>query len=526
MNKIFFGVLNFIKKNKWWTVIIVIVLLVLLFLIFGGKTVTTVETVQVAKHDIVEVVSSTGNVKPLSDLDLSFEVGGQVAHVYVSVGDKVYQGQYLASLSNDDLVAALEQAKAGLKIAQANYSSLQNGSTPSQIAVNESQVAKAQSDLLNAKSSLINTIKDSFNRSDDAIRNYVDLVFVNPRSQNPSLQFQTDFQLQNSIVTERIQIENMLNAWNISTSNLSLNSNFDTEFISANNNLTLIQTLLQNLAFAVNKLGADSSLSQTSITLWKTNISTSRGNIDLAISNLSLADSQYQSAISALNIANSQLTLTKTGATQDQLDAGQATVDQAQANVDAAQARLDKSIITSPISGVITNIVAKVGETIQAGIPALSVISYGQYEVESFVPEADIAKINVGDIATTTLDAYGSDTFFQTSVIKIDPAETVIENVPTYKVTLKFASTSDDRIKSGMTANLDILTGQKNAVLAVPSRSVYSVDINKFVKLLSGDDLKITTETQVETGMRGVDGYVEIISGLKEGDTILASPNL
>ena len=44
-----------------------------------------------------------------------------------------------------------------------------------------------------------------------------------------------------------------------------------------------------------------------------------------------------------------------------------------------------------------------------------------------------------------------------TEVIKIDPAATIIDGVPTYKVTLKFVD-QDERIRSGMTANLDILT--------------------------------------------------------------------
>jgi RND family efflux transporter MFP subunit len=282
---------------------------------------------------------------------------------------------------------------------------------------------------------------------------------------------------------------------------------------------------LKNLALAINNL-TPVTISQSTLTIWKTAVSTARAEVDLAISNLSAASSQYQSAISSLDVANSQLTLIKTGATSDQLQASQAAVAQAQANVDAAEANFDKSIIISPISGVITNVNAKVGETMQSGIPAISVISYGQYDVESYVPEADISKVKIGDVATTTLDAYGSDTFFPTSVVKIDPGETIIEDVPTYKVTLNFASSSDNRIKSGMTANLDILTGQANGVLAVPSRSVYSIDINKYVKLIDPNNPLKSTQTQVETGMRGIDGYIQIISGLKDGDQIVASPNI
>ena len=52
------------------------------------------------------------------------------------------------------------------------------------------------------------------------------------------------------------------------------------------------------------------------------------------------------------------------------------------------------------------------------------------------MPEADIAKVAIGDLASSTLDAYGSYVDFPAQVTMIDPAETVIEGVPTYKVTL------------------------------------------------------------------------------------------
>jgi len=526
IKNIFSKIKTFVKNNKKWTALIVIILLVLAYFIFGNKKTTIIDTVTVERHNITEEVSATGNVEPLSNLVLSFESSGQVSHVYVSVGDKVYKGQILATLSNADLVASLEQAKAGLKITEANFSSVKNGSTLEQIAVNESQVEKAKSDLYGSKISLVNSIKDSYTKSDDMIRNYVDLMFLNPRSQNPSLLFQTDFQLQNDIISGRANIENILNSWVNSTSILNINSDFDLSVSASINNLTVIQTFLQNLALAINKLIPNSTISQTTITLWKTNISNARSAIDLSLSNLSSVSNQYKAFGSTLDIANSQLSLIKAGATAEQLKVQEATVEQAQANVDSAQARLNKSMIFSPINGVITNVSAKVGQTMQPGVSAISVISFGQYNVESFIPEADIAKIKIGNKSTTTLDAYGSNTFFDTFITKIDPAETVIQNVPTYKITLEFASSSDNRIKSGMTANLDILTGQKSDVLAVPSRSVYSIDTDKYVKLVDSKDNTKKIETKVETGMRGVDGYIEIISGLNEGDKIVASPNI
>lgn len=517
---------TFVKNNKWWTTIIVMVLIIAGYLIFKSNKPVFLETVMVEKRNLIEVVSATGNVKPLSDLNLSFESSGQVAKVLVSVGDQVKKGQYLASLSNNDLAAALEQAKAGLKIAEANLSSLKNGSTREQIAVNESQVAKANSDLLNTQISLANSIRDAYTKSDDAIRNYIDLMFNNPRTESPTLLFQTDFQLQNDLINERVEIEGLLASLNSLIVSLNNTTNTDPAFIVANNTLSTIQKFLQNLAYAVNKLSPNATISQTTLSSWKTNISTSRASIDLSMSGLASASSQYQAALASLKIYESQLTLIKTGATSDQLNAQEATVEQAKANVSAAQANLDKSIIISPIDGVITNVDAKVGQTMQPGISAMSVISFGHYNIESFIPEADIAKIKVGNRATTTLDAYGSDIFFDTVVTKIDPGETIIENVPTYKVTFEFIDPSDVRIKSGMTTNLDILTKQRENVLALPPRSIYSFENEKFVKVPDPMNSQNTIEKKITIGVRGFDGYIEVTSGLKEGDKVLASPGL
>jgi len=490
LTEIFSKIKTFAKNNKWWTSLIIFVLIILLFVFLGKKKSSTIEMITVSKHDLTEEVSATGNVKALSDLDLAFETSGQVSNVAVSVGDRVYQGEYLASLSNADLAAAVEQAKAGLKAAQAKLTDIQNGTRPEQLAV--------------AQNALNDSITTAYTTCDNAIHNDIDQMFQNPKTSSPKITLpMNDFRLQNTINSDRYTIEMTLNKWNTDTS------------VSATSVLAFIDTVknfVDEVTSALSGLSANSSISQVTIDQLKATVSADRSSIDLIRSNITSAKANYD-----LQLA---------GNTSASIAGQEATVEQAQANVDAAQAQFAKSIITSPINGVITNVNAKAGQTMQSGALAISVISYGQYDVESYIPEADIAKVKVGDVATTTLDAYGSNTFFPTSVLKIDPGETIIESVPTYKVTLKFASSSDARIKSGMTANLDILTNQKNGVLAVPTRSVYSIDTQKYVKSVDPKDPKKTIETKVETGVRGVDGYVEIISGLKEGDIIVASPNI
>ena len=95
----------------------------------------------------------------------------------------------------------------------------------------------------------------------------------------------------------------------------------------------------------------------------------------------------------------------------------------------------------------------------------------------------------------------------------------MVEGVSTYKVTLEFFE-EDEKIKSGMTADLDIKTDKRSGVVYVPQRAVITQDGEKFVQVLGGGQVK---EVPVKTGLRGSDGRVEIMEGVKEGDKVVVT---
>ncbi|MDE2188658.1 MAG: efflux RND transporter periplasmic adaptor subunit, partial [Patescibacteria group bacterium] len=183
-----------------------------------------------------------------------------------------------------------------------------------------------------------------------------------------------------------------------------------------------------------------------------------------------------------------------------------------------AKAILAQDTLTSPIDGVVTQADPNVGEFIAAGQGGFAVQN-DNFKIEAYVPEADIAKVAVGNLASSTLDAYGAYTNFPAKVTMIDPAETVLEGVPTYKVTLVFVS-PDSRIRSGMTANLEILTHQASDVLEIPYRAISQTATSTTVRLVSADG-KSYTAVPVVTGLKGSDGTIEITSGLKVGDKVV-----
>lgn len=185
-----------------------------------------------------------------------------------------------------------------------------------------------------------------------------------------------------------------------------------------------------------------------------------------------------------------------------------------------ARNELEDYFIRAPFDGIITKVDAKIGEIAISNTPLVSMISAGVFQVESYVPEVNIAQIKLGEEASITLDAYGEGELFFAKIVSIDPAETIRDGVSTYKTKLQFLE-SDDRIKSGMTANALITTFNKPNVVVVPRGVVFDKNGKKFVQVKVG---KKIIDTEVVLGSSSSLGQVEVISGLADGDVVILNP--
>lgn len=471
---------------------------------FGSKSnQDAIDFATVVRGTVSQVVSVTGKVKSAQDVKLSFEKGGRVAYVFRNVGARVGVGEALVSLESADISAQLAQAKATAKAQSAKLAELKNGARPEDILVSEVDVE-------NSTNNVINDIKSGFVSADDAIRNKIDQFISNPRSTSPQLNFTVyNSQLKNDIESGRQTMESTLVSWNISIASLDRTDDVLSYAEEAENNLRSVGKYLDAVSLAVNALSGNSSMSQTVVDGYKAAMLAGRTNVTTALDNLA-------ASVEKLRTAKSKLALKKAGTVKEQIDAQEAEVEASEASVLNLQAQLAKTVIRSPIAGIVTKQEAKAGEIATAGNILVSVISDSKYEIEANIPEADIAKVKTGDEAQVTLDAYGSDVAFRAVVTGIDPAETIIDGVPTYKTTLQFKQ-SDERIKSGMTANTDIAGEKRENILVIPGRTISGKGASKTVNLIDGET---TREVTIETGLRGSNGDVEILSGLKEGDEI------
>lgn len=177
--------------------------------------------------------------------------------------------------------------------------------------------------------------------------------------------------------------------------------------------------------------------------------------------------------------------------------------------------------IYSPIDGLIIRKAINVGEIAVANESILTVAETRDLIVESNVPESDIVKIKLGQKAQVDFDALTPEEKFEAEIFEIEPASTVIQDVVYYKIKLKLVVRADERIKTGMSVNIDIKTEEKESVLMIPLRAVITEGEHKFVNILKNKDQNITERVKISTGLVGDEGMVEVKSGLSVGDNVI-----
>ena len=224
----------------------------------------------------------------------------------------------------------------------------------------------------------------------------------------------------------------------------------------------------------------------------------------------------------------------------------------------------DRTSIESPIDGVVLSVKVKKGESVtgnnfSAGTEMFVIADMSLLEIRVDVGENDIVKINNGDSADITVDAYGLRKFKGT-VTRI--ANTVKTNgtsyntqtdVTNYEVRIRLDSNSyadlADRkfpFRPGMNASTEIKTMEKAGVITVPIAAVTTRAHNssasaKPVKDSNGNTVapgfsdlledvvfvlqkdETVKKVVVKTGIQDI-SYFEITSGLHEGEQVVTGP--
>jgi HlyD family secretion protein len=226
-------------------------------------------------------------------------------------------------------------------------------------------------------------------------------------------------------------------------------------------------------------------------------------------------------------------------ASRSQVAQAQAQAAQAKAAVDLAQVNVTHTVIEAPIDGVVVARNVDVGQTVAASLqaPVLFLIANDltRMQVLANIDEADVGQLAPGSEVSFTVDAYPSDVF-RGKVSQVRLAPQTVQNVVTYTAVIDVGN-QDLKLKPGMTANVTVVTAQRENVLAIansalrfrpatatpagpgtaPRQSRGGGGAGRPVWKIEGEKL---TPVRVELGI--TDGVVtEIVSGsLAEGDKV------
>ncbi len=523
--------------------------LAIYFFFFNKKSSSPV--IAVAYSDITQEVNVTGKIKSAHDVSLAFEKSGKIATTQVDIGTQVKAGQVLITLSNIGQLADLAKAQAGLLTQQSSLDKLKKGSRPEEIAIAQIAVDKAQTilndatinrgdvkikadlDLANIYGGIKNTLSDAYAQTSDAINKQIDDFYSADTSSNPQLTFATsDAQARVDVEWQRFIASDILKKMKQEIDTLPSDGlTLEEILVKEEGYINRIRNFLIRLEDTLNSAV---NLQASTLAGYRANLATARANVNASITSLTNlrqsiatqkitnqnaiqgAQANFNNAQDDVKAEQAQLKLKQAGPTKEEIETQEAQVKEALAQVESANSELSKTILLSPINGIVTKQDAKLGEIVAANETLVSVIAQNNLEIETNVPEVDIGKIKLSDPVEITLDAFPNEKFSGT-VSSIEPGETIVDGVVNFKVSIAFKA-SDSRFKTGLTANLAIQTLKKTHVLALPQFAIIENDKGTFVKKVTEDR---TQEIPIRLGVRGKDGNIEILSGLNEGDSVV-----
>jgi multidrug efflux pump subunit AcrA (membrane-fusion protein) len=439
-----------IVKNYKKTTAVVLVLVIGAIYYFFFRTTTptvTLQVLHVRRGDLINTVSGSGQLSPTNQIDLKPKVSSTVTSVNVAAGAQVTQGTVLFRLDARDALKQVRDAELALQTAQVQLQKLKEPAATldvisAQHVIDKAKEDKAGQDIL-VKNAYINLLNTSL-QADPEVSSTSEVpptisgtYLGGVEGSMRVVVYQPSYSV-SGLTTGSGQIST-LTPQPLGDSGLYIKFNSSAQ---VNNWIITIP----------NKKSTDYLSKKTAYDTALQNRETSNQASDRTIAEYTQKLADLQTGANVLDIKAQELSVQQ----------------KENALIDARQTLSDYTVV-APFTGQVASVIGEVGASASAGTSLGALITDKQVAVIT-LNEVDIAKVHAGQHATLSFDAIDGLSLDAT-VAEIDTLGTVTQNVVTYKVKLIYTST-DDRIKPGMSVTADIVTSSKEDVLMVSNQAL------------------------------------------------------
>ena len=484
------------KKGRRW-----IVLCVLAVAVIGGGTAflsrtrakaakaeTTYTTASVEKRSITNALTGSGTLQPADSYTVTTLVSGEVLSDTFEEGDIVEKDQLLYTIDSSDVSTMETQAQTNYTQAlKAKYPTADISGTVSEVYVSNGDAVSAGTELcrISASNDLTIDFQFSYAKDGDFYVGQPAKIYLNGYAGYID---GTVAQIGSSSVANGTGMK--MTTVRVKAANPGLVSGDCTASAVVGNYTSYGQTTV--------KVGTGSTITATA---------------SGKVSGLTLMPGD--------SVSSGQRICTITGDSVDNQ------LKNAKASLESAQDRLDDYMVTSPITGTVVEKTVKAGDNVGTGSNSNNTLciiydlSYLQMTLN--IDELDIDNVEVGQVVNITSDAKEGQTF--TGVVtKVSVVGTTSGGTTTYPVTVRIDDT--DGLRPGMNVDAEIMLSSADGVLAIPSLAVnrgdtvlVTSDSPSAANALEQEAPEGYAYVQVTTGVSD-DSYIEITSGLQEGDAV------
>lgn len=471
------------------------------------QTLSDLQTVSIKRGELITMVGATGVVRANQTAILTWQTTGRIEQVTVSTGDQVPKGEVLATLAQTSLPQTVILAQADLVNARKALDDLLNSRLQQAQAMKAVEDARqaledAQDPSL-AQARALKAIAEAQKAVENAERHLNNL-------NSPAKQADIDAAKAQVVLAQHKldQAKERFEPYENKPEDNLIRANLQSQLAAAQQEYDAAVRKLNNL---------QGTASETDLALAEADLVTAQAQLAQAQREWERVKDGPDPAEISLLEAQLEDALREWERLKDGPDPDDIAV--AQARIAAAEATVNLARLTAPFDATVSVVSAKPGDQVAPGTVAFRLDDLSRLLVDVQVSEVDINRVASGQPVTLTFDAILSKEYHGI-VTEVGLVGTSNQGVVEFTVAVELTD-ADEAVKPGMTAAVNIITGQLEDVLLVPNRAVRIQNGQRVVYIIKNGEpeaVPITLGASSETMSQVIEGELQV------GDQVILNP--